>query len=168
MDEQNVAAPHSALSERIAAEVMRRHRRRIVWTIAIIVAASGTFGAAAAMHRGLRHPYGVAATIAFLFASPLLLLVTSMTGRRSGRIYKRLEGRELSGVCRGLSEKFGVSVTALRLLFFVLMFVKGAGLVMYVLLDLALPIHPADRARLWRFRISRAFQKGVAVLRART
>ena len=75
---------------------------------------------------------------------------------RLPRLYKRLRpGYQLSGVCLGLSEQTGIPVGTIRLLFVVLAFVKGAGIILYVLLDLFLPVHPADRRNLLRFRVAR-------------
>ena len=88
-------------------------------------------------------------------------LVLARTVVRSFRtVYKRLKpGRQLSGVCLGLSEATGVHVTLIRLAFVVLAFADGAGIVVYVLLDLLMPMHPDDRQHLWRFRIARAWRQ---------
>jgi len=81
--------------------------------------------------------------------------------RRSAQpIYKRLKpGRQLSGVCLGLAERFNANVTIVRLVFLVALFADGLGFWLYVLLDLAMPIHPADREHLLRFRIQRWMER---------
>ncbi len=56
------------------------------------------------------------------------------------------QGRTLAGVCIGLAEQFGVSVTILRLAF-VLGFVFSIGtfLLVYVILWIIMPSEPEDR-----------------------
>jgi phage shock protein PspC (stress-responsive transcriptional regulator) len=56
------------------------------------------------------------------------------------------QGRSLAGVCIGLAEQFGVSVTILRLAF-VLGFVFSGGLFMlvYVILWIIMPSDPEQR-----------------------
>ena len=56
------------------------------------------------------------------------------------------QGRSLAGVCLGLAEQFGVSVTILRLAF-VLGFVFSGGmfLLVYVILWIIMPAEPVHR-----------------------
>jgi phage shock protein PspC (stress-responsive transcriptional regulator) len=87
-------------------------------------------------------------------------LFAALRDRYGNRIYKRLgPGRQLAGVCFGLSEATGVSVVILRLIFFVLLFVKGLGFWLYIALYLAMPVHPDDRQHLLRFKLRRAWQR---------
>jgi hypothetical protein len=46
-------------------------------------------------------------------------------------------------------------VRLIRLGFFALLFADGAGFWLYILLDLAMPVHPDDRQHLLRFRLKR-------------
>jgi len=141
-------------------QTMRSHRHR---NLARIVAASAvTAILAALMARGTGPE--LAARLAgavFLFSLPvysaILGLFTFLRRRPHSRLYKRLKpGYMLSGVCLGLSERLGVSPTLVRLLFVALvLFGKGAGFWLYVILDLLMPVHPEDRSRLRRFRIAR-------------
>lgn len=78
-------------------------------------------------------------------------------------LYKRLKpGRQLSGVCLGLAERFNLNVTIVRLAFLVGFFFDGLGFWLYILLDLAMPVHPADREHLLRFRIQRWMDRRAA------
>src|SRR5690349_5052517 len=52
------------------------------------------------------------------------------------------DGRLLAGVCRGLSNRFGVPVAALRLLFIATLLLGGWGLLAYVALWIAMPLEP--------------------------
>lgn len=80
--------------------------------------------------------------------------------RSAAPLYKRLKpGRQLSGVCLGLSERFNVNVTIVRLVFLVAFFADGLGFWLYVLLDLAMPVHPSDREHLLRFRVRRWMER---------
>lgn len=53
------------------------------------------------------------------------------------------EGRRLGGVCRGLADRFGVPVAALRLMFIGSVFFGGWGVVAYIALWIAMPVRPA-------------------------
>ncbi|HYK05251.1 MAG TPA: PspC domain-containing protein [Thermoanaerobaculia bacterium] len=93
--------------------------------------------------------------VVFLLATPLLLLVLLARAARTAekRWYKRLKpGRQLSGVCLGLAERFGWNVTMVRLAFLAALFFHGLGFWVYVVLDLAMPVHPDDRQFMLRFR----------------
>lgn len=43
-----------------------------------------------------------------------------------------------------------------------LAFVNGIGIWLYILLDLAMPVHPADRQYLLRFKLRRMWQRRFA------
>ena len=49
------------------------------------------------------------------------------------------EGRRLGGVCRGLADRFGIPVAALRLLFIGSIFLGGWGALAYIALWIAMP-----------------------------
>jgi phage shock protein C len=105
---------------------------------------------------------GAGISVVFLTIVPLLLLVLlARTARTSDkRWYKRLKpGRQLSGVCLGLAERFNWDVTIVRLLFVAGLFFHGLGVWVYVVLDLAMPVHPDDRQYLLRFRLRRWFAR---------
>jgi len=106
----------------------------------------------------------VTAVIVLLSVIPVLIfygLLAALRDRHGNRTCKRLKpGRQLSGVCLGLSEATGISVVVFRLAFLALLFVKGAGLWLYIVLDLAMPVHPGDRQYLLRFKLRRALQRG--------
>jgi phage shock protein PspC (stress-responsive transcriptional regulator) len=110
---------------------------------------------------------GAGIGIAFLMIAPLLLLVLLARAARTAekRWYKRLgPGRQLSGVCLGLAERFRWNVTIVRLAFLLALFFHGLGFWVYVVLDLAMPVHPDDRQYLLRFRMRRWFARRNAAL----
>jgi phage shock protein C len=52
------------------------------------------------------------------------------------------EGRMIAGVCRGLSNRFGLPIAAVRLVFLLSILCGGWGLVAYVALWIAMPQEP--------------------------
>jgi len=57
--------------------------------------------------------------------------------------HRAREGKAIAGVCRGLANRFGVPVAALRLAFVLSLLLGGGGLVLYVALWIAMPLPPA-------------------------
>jgi phage shock protein PspC (stress-responsive transcriptional regulator) len=49
----------------------------------------------------------------------------------------------VAGVCRGLADRFGVPVAALRLMFIGSIFFGGWGILAYLALWIAMPVSPA-------------------------
>jgi phage shock protein PspC (stress-responsive transcriptional regulator) len=62
--------------------------------------------------------------------------------------YRSAEGRMIAGVCAGLAEQFGISVTIVRLAFLLGTLVGGGmGLVIYLVLWVIMPLRrPTDAA----------------------
>jgi phage shock protein C len=52
------------------------------------------------------------------------------------------EGRILGGVCRGLANRFGLPIAAVRLVFLLSVVLGGWGLLVYVALWIAMPLEP--------------------------
>ncbi len=52
------------------------------------------------------------------------------------------EGRMIAGVCRGLANRFGLPVAALRFAFLLSLVLGGWGLIVYVALWIAMPLPP--------------------------
>jgi len=60
--------------------------------------------------------------------------------------YRARQGRMIAGVCRGLSDRFGVPVAALRLILVLSILLGGWGLILYVALWIAMPLVPEQAA----------------------
>lgn len=150
------------VSEAVAASVRRRRRLRTAVAVSILAIALATAWATAFMHT--RHPNAIWMIQMILFAGPLVLAATTagLDDAAPSRVYKRMRGRQLSGVCQGLAEAYRIPVWIVRTSFFALIFLKGAGVVLYLLLDVLLPIHPDDRETLLRFRIGRWWKRRFA------
>jgi phage shock protein PspC (stress-responsive transcriptional regulator) len=146
---------HDHVAAAVVSEVSRRRRSRLFWSAFAIVVASVGYGLFTATHATLHHPTAVGLLLSLIFAGPMLLLMVSIRSASGGKVFKRLEGRQVSGVCRGLSEALMVPAWILRTAFVGFVYMNGAGLLIYLLLDFVLPIHPADRAKLLRFRFAR-------------
>lgn len=151
-------------SAAVDAAVLATHRRRqllrLVVAAAIVVIAVGSWiMTGTLMHP--RHRTAVWIAMMILFAGPLVVvyMTAGLEIIRETRFYKSMKGRELSGVCRGISDATGVPVWVVRMVFVATMFLKGTGLVAYLLLDLFLPIRPEDRGDLLRFRLMRWWQQ---------
>ncbi len=52
------------------------------------------------------------------------------------------EGRLIAGVCRGLANRFGLPIAAVRVAFLLSMAFGGWGLIVYVALWIAMPLEP--------------------------
>lgn len=55
------------------------------------------------------------------------------------RLYRNPEGSIIAGVCSGLAEYFSVDPIVIRLIFIILLFLKGFGLILYLVLWVATP-----------------------------
>ena len=60
--------------------------------------------------------------------------------------YRSPDGKRIAGVCAGLAEEFGISVTLLRLAFVIATLAGGPGLVVYVVLWIVMPMRPCALA----------------------
>lgn len=169
--EQPVADP--VIDEQRLSDEVRGVRRRdafrragVAVTIAIAIPAAIAVGLGLFGDFGWQEIAGIVGIVTVIIAVPLLLffLMLAVLRDKSGnRICKRLKpGRQVSGVCLGLAEATGISPVLFRLAFFVLAFVNGIGVWLYILLDLAMPVHPDDRQYLLRFRLRRAWQRRFA------
>jgi phage shock protein PspC (stress-responsive transcriptional regulator) len=56
--------------------------------------------------------------------------------------YRVRERRMIAGVCRGLANRFGLPIAALRLAFVLSLLLGGWGLIVYVALWIAMPLPP--------------------------
>jgi len=61
--------------------------------------------------------------------------------------YRRRHGKMLAGVCTGLAEQFGISVTILRLAFVLGTLIGGPGLIIYIVLWVVMPYRLPDAPR---------------------
>lgn len=160
LDDERPREPE--LEPAVVEDVVRReYAKSVVWKLVIgvfVVALAGAFLVWRSGFGGFGAPelvvVGVLAILPFVI---VYAVIRGIARRHDGKhLYKRLKpGRQLSGVCLGIAEATGVSVTLIRLVFFVLFFTNGIGFWLYILLDLAMPVHPADREYLWRFKAKR-------------
>ena len=61
------------------------------------------------------------------------------TGTAPKRLYKIREGAKVGGVCNGIAAYLNIDVTIVRIIFAVLMFAWGSGILLYLLLMFVLP-----------------------------
>jgi phage shock protein PspC (stress-responsive transcriptional regulator) len=56
--------------------------------------------------------------------------------------YRSHEGKMIAGVCAGLAEQFGISVTIIRIAFALGTLIGGPGLIIYLVLWVSMPYRP--------------------------
>lgn len=61
-----------------------------------------------------------------------------------GKLYKSEDNRVLCGVCGGLGEYFGIDPTIIRIVWAILIFFAGSGLLLYLLAAIIIPREPID------------------------
>ncbi len=61
-------------------------------------------------------------------------------------LYRSRTNRVISGVCGGMAEYLGIDVTLVRILFVLLAFVNGIGILLYLLVLLIIPANPNKEA----------------------
>ncbi|HEV7767336.1 MAG TPA: PspC domain-containing protein [Thermoanaerobaculia bacterium] len=152
-------------------EVRRRRQRRAVGICLGILAILGAAVAWLLIASGEVPPpeafavVGVSMVFGALALTPLFLVwyFVCRSNRDKPRLYKRLrKGRYLSGVALGLAEATKLNVSLIRAICVLLLFFDGAGFWLYLILDLAMPVHPEDRQHLLRFKVRRWFRRRMA------
>jgi phage shock protein C len=63
-----------------------------------------------------------------------------MTGKR---LYRSQNERMIAGVCGGIAEYLDIDPTLVRILFVLLFFIGGNGLLLYLILMFLMPLKPA-------------------------
>ncbi len=58
------------------------------------------------------------------------------------KLYRSLTDRKLAGVCGGLAQYFDVDSTVIRIIFLVLLFFIGGGLLIYLIIWICAPEEP--------------------------
>ena len=75
----------------------------------------------------------------------LLRQLRRRTRAHAGRGIASRRGKRIAGVCAGLAEEFGISVTILRLAFLLGTLVGGGlGIVLYLVLWVVMPYRPDE------------------------
>lgn len=62
------------------------------------------------------------------------------------KLYRSNRNNVLAGVCGGLGEYLGVDATIIRLAWVALVFLEGAGLLLYIIAAIVIPKKPSDYA----------------------
>lgn len=56
------------------------------------------------------------------------------------KLYRSSENKKICGVCAGLAEYFDFDVTIMRIIFLLLMFAFGGGVLAYLICALVMPV----------------------------
>jgi phage shock protein C len=62
----------------------------------------------------------------------------------SEKLYRSRKDKMIAGVCGGLSERYGLDSSWVRIIFAALFLVGGSALVIYLLMWMIVPIAPLD------------------------
>lgn len=60
------------------------------------------------------------------------------------RLYKSEDNRVLCGVCGGLGDFLGIDPTIIRIIWAILIFAAGSGLLIYIIAAIVMPRQPID------------------------
>ncbi len=72
------------------------------------------------------------------------------SGHSQRRLYRSCGNRMITGVCGGIAEYLGVDPTLIRLGFVLLTLLNGAGLLLYILMAVVVPLNPTAGAPTFR------------------
>jgi phage shock protein C len=61
------------------------------------------------------------------------------------KLYRSHSEKMIAGICGGLAQHFKIDVTLMRLVFIILFFFGGHGLLLYIILWIIMPISPEQR-----------------------
>jgi phage shock protein C len=63
------------------------------------------------------------------------------------RLYRSKYDRQIAGVCGGLAAYFNVDVTLVRVIFLLITFMGGPGLLLYIVLALVVPEEDGEKPK---------------------
>ncbi len=58
------------------------------------------------------------------------------------KLYRKPNDQMIAGVCSGLAEYLGLDTTVMRLIFVLLFFLGGNGILIYIILWILMPVQP--------------------------
>ena len=62
----------------------------------------------------------------------------------SKKLYKSRKNKMIDGVCAGLADFFNMDATIVRLIFVLLVLLKGSGILLYIIACIVMPRAPED------------------------
>ena len=86
---------------------------------------------------------GGALHLLFVLAVVVHLLITN-NNTMANRLYRSQSDKKIAGVCGGIAEYFNIDPTIVRLLWLILVFCFGGGLVAYLLAVIVIPYRPVQ------------------------
>jgi len=84
-----------------------------------------------------------------------------MIKTKSKKLYRSRTDRIIAGVCGGLSEYFNTNPNVIRLIFILLVFFQGLGVILYVILLILVPIKSGQEISVNREEKVEEIVKGV-------
>lgn len=80
------------------------------------------------------------------------------------KLYRSRKDRMIAGVCGGLGKYFGIDPVLLRIVFVVLTFFRGSGVILYLILAIVVPNEPEEGKEGEKLKDSIRFKEGVVDL----
>lgn len=81
--------------------------------------------------------------LAYLFIAKkhkkVIVMKTKTSKKTAKKLFRSKSNRMIAGVCGGIGEYFGVDPTVIRLLWVLLMFMGGSGIVAYIICWIVIP-----------------------------
>ena len=77
-----------------------------------------------------------------LFLKNLVYIVEGENNMSTKKLYRKPKDQMIAGVCAGLADYLGLDVSIVRLLFVLLFFFGGNGILIYVILWILIPVEP--------------------------
>lgn len=74
--------------------------------------------------------------------------MNTMNSKPYRRLYRDVDSRIIGGVCSGLAHYFRIDVVIIRILFIIILFGMGAGLLGYILLWIVAPPAETEKQKL--------------------
>lgn len=84
-----------------------------------------------------------------------------MVKRKSKKLYRSRTDRIIAGVCGGLGEYFNTNSNIVRLIFILLVFFQGLGVILYVVLLILVPLKPGGEISVNREKKVEEMVKGI-------
>jgi len=80
---------------------------------------------------------------------------------KSKKLYRSRTDRIIAGVCGGLGEYFKTNSNIVRLIFILLVFFQGLGVILYIVLLILVPLEPGEKISVNREEKIEEMVKGV-------
>jgi phage shock protein C len=78
------------------------------------------------------------------------------------KLYRSQKEKMIAGVCSGIADYFDIDPTLVRLIFIVFTFIKGAGVLIYIIMAIIVPVEPEEKVEVDRKEKAKEFADDIA------